>query len=115
MRVFLGGKHRGAAPVACCSQAAIGAKPFARERVAPYRKDVLLRNGKVMGGGDVTRKMKLLSKQKEGKKRSEWWWPERLQRGGPAAATVTRFLVSVRTIGNVELSQEAFHSIIMKK
>lgn len=69
-------------PVACCSQAAIGAKPFARERVAPYRKDVLLRNGKVMGGGDVTRKMKLLSKQKEGKKRSESGAAGRLHGGG---------------------------------
>ncbi len=71
-------------------QAAVGMKVFARERVAPYRKDVLVKNGKTMGGGDVTRKQKLLSKQKEGKKR-------------------------MRTIGNVELSQEAFHSLITKK
>jgi len=32
-------------------QAAIGVKPFARERIPPFRKDVLVRNGKTMGGG----------------------------------------------------------------
>jgi GTP-binding protein LepA len=71
-------------------QAAIGGKVFARERIPPFRKDVLRVNGKVMGGGDVTRKQKLLEKQKEGKKR-------------------------MKTVGRVELSQEAFHSIISSK
>lgn len=50
-------------------QAAISNKIIARERIAPYRKDVLIKSGKLVGGGDVTRKMKLLAKQKEGKKR----------------------------------------------
>lgn len=46
-------------------QARIGAKVIASERVAPFRKDVLAK----MSGGDWTRKMKLLEKQKKGKKR----------------------------------------------
>lgn len=70
-------------------QAAIGGKVFAKERIPPFRKDVLSRNGKTMGGGDITRKQKLLSKQREGKKR-------------------------MKTVGNVALSQEAFHSIMSK-
>ena len=50
-------------------QAAIAGKVFARERIAPYRKDVLIKSGKLVGGGDRTRKEKLLAKQREGKKR----------------------------------------------
>jgi GTP-binding protein LepA len=46
-------------------QACIGAKIIASERIAPYRKDVT----GYLYGGDVTRKMKLLEKQKKGKKR----------------------------------------------
>ncbi len=44
-------------------QAKIGIKVLARERVAPYRKDVLtLKSGKTAGGGDITRKKKLLGR-----------------------------------------------------
>ena len=43
-------------------QAKIGAKILARERIAPYRKDVLTKGAKTVGGGDVTRKKKLLEK-----------------------------------------------------
>ena len=62
---------------------------FAKERIAPYRKDVLTKGGKTVGGGDVTRKKKLLEKQKQGKKR-------------------------MKTVGQVELSQEAFHSVLTR-
>lgn len=69
-------------------QARIGVKPFARARIPPFRKDVLVtKAGKNVGGGDVSRKRKLLEKQKAGKARS-------------------------KTVGSVELSQEAFWSVL---
>ena len=70
-------------------QAAIGSKILARERLAPYRKDVLTKSGKTVGGGDMTRKKKLLEKQKEGKKR-------------------------MKSVGNVELNHEVFSSMLSK-
>ncbi|CAE7384231.1 unnamed protein product [Symbiodinium sp. KB8] len=70
-------------------QAAFGKKIFARERIPPYRKDVLSRSGKTVGGGDLTRKRKLLEKQKKGKAR-------------------------MRSVGNVQLSQEAFHAVLSR-
>lgn len=70
-------------------QAAVGTKVFARERIPPYRKDVLTKSGKTVGGGDMTRKRKLLEKQKRGKAR-------------------------MKTVGNVALSQEAFMSLMSR-
>jgi GTP-binding protein LepA len=70
-------------------QAAVGAKIFAKERIAPFRKDVLTKAGKTVGGGDKTRKQKLLAKQKRGKAR-------------------------MKTFGNVQLSQEAFHTVMSR-
>ncbi len=66
-------------------QAAMDGKIVAKERIAPLRKDVIAK----CYGGDISRKMKLLSKQKEGKKR-------------------------MRMVGKVEIPPEAFLTVLRK-
>ncbi len=71
-------------------QASYHGKIIASERLSPFRKDVLIKSGKVIGAGDVGRKKKLLEKQKEGKKK-------------------------MKMIGRVEIPKEAFFNLFNKK
>ena len=71
-------------------QARYKGKIIASERIAPFRKNVLIKSGKVVGAGDVGRKRKLLEKQKEGKKK-------------------------MKMIGKVEIPKDAFLKLFNKK
>ncbi len=70
-------------------QAQYKGKIIASERIAQFRKDVLMKGSKVVGGGDVGRKKKLLEKQKEGKKK-------------------------MKMVGKVEVPKEAFLKLFNK-
>ena len=70
-------------------QAKADGKIIASERIRAYRKDVLVKSGKVVGGGDVSRKKKLLEAQKRGKRKQQ-------------------------QSGKVTLSQAAFNSVISR-
>lgn len=70
-------------------QAGFKGRIIASERIAPFRKNVLVKNSKVVGAGDVGRKKKLLEKQKEGKKK-------------------------MKMIGKVEIPKEAFMKLFNK-
>lgn len=71
-------------------QAKYKGKIIASERVSAYRKNVLMKGSKMVGGGDYGRKRKLLEKQKEGKKK-------------------------MKMIGKVEVPKEAFMKMFNKK
>ncbi|OGK46846.1 hypothetical protein A3A93_06330 [Candidatus Roizmanbacteria bacterium RIFCSPLOWO2_01_FULL_38_12] len=71
-------------------QAKYKGRIIAAERVSAFRKDVLVKGGKTVGGGDYSRKRKLLEKQKEGKKR-------------------------MKMIGSVEVPKEVFTSLFKNK
>lgn len=71
-------------------QAQYKGKIIASSRIAPFRKNVLIKSGKVIGAGDVGRKNMLLEKQKEGKKK-------------------------MKLIGHVEVPKEAFLQLFNKK
>ncbi len=71
-------------------QAKYRGKIIASERISPFRKNVLIKSGKVIGAGDVGRKKKLLEKQKEGKKR-------------------------MKMVGKVEIPKEAFLKLFNKQ
>ena len=71
-------------------QAQYKGKIIASERISPFRKDVLMKGSKAVGGGDVGRKRKVLERQKEGKKK-------------------------MKMIGKVEIPKEAFVKLFNKK
>lgn len=70
-------------------QARYKGKIIASERISPFRKNVLVHKGKMVGGGDFSRKRKLLEKQKEGKK-------------------------LMKSVGNVDISKDAFLKLFRK-
>jgi GTP-binding protein LepA len=70
-------------------QAKYKGKIIASSRLSPFRKDVLIKSGKVIGTGDVGRKKKLLEKQKEGKKK-------------------------MKLVGKVEIPKEAFMKLFKR-
>jgi len=71
-------------------QARYKGKIIASERISPFRKNVLMHKGKLVGGGDVGRKNKLLEKQKEGKK-------------------------LMKSVGRVEIPKDAFMKMFKKE